>query len=346
MIDTIEIKLTIAHSVVKLLSRELEKEIKFRNSNFCKLTNPLGQPGVRAINITRQENSNKYSIAIEINPTELLEEAASIELFHCSQENVGALQQALNEVLVSIHPYFSLTDRKWRLSRVDYAMQFHTPHVELYTVLESKGPIPYRFKDLQKIGSTYKKCKSSRINAYNKGNQLSKTNSPAFLIREAEGLYRFEYQCLNPKFLLKKHNIDYNEWFGLFREDIALVVLKAQHERHIKAGDYYTYDEAAKRIKEMNGKQTRTKEQVLEVLRFIESAGSISDALHAIQNDDDNVPQRFRGASSQHSYEILKVKFNEFIREHLCKEGINPVLLPNEYGVKILRNSSSRLFTA
>ena len=161
MIDTFEISLTTAYSIVDLLSRELEKEIKFRN-NFCKFINPLGQPGVRAINITRQRYSNKYSIAVEINPTELLEEVASIELFKCSQENVEALQQALNEVLVSIHPYFSLTDRKWRLSRIDYAMQFHTPHVELYTVLESKGPIPYRYEGLQKPGSTYKKCKSSQ----------------------------------------------------------------------------------------------------------------------------------------------------------------------------------------
>lgn len=345
MIDTFEISLTTAHSIVDLLSRQLGEEIKFKN-NFCKLTNPLGQPGVRAINITRQKNSNKYSVAIEINPTELLEGMASIELFQCSQENVEALQKALNEVLVSIHPYFSLTDRKWRLSRVDYAMQFHTPHVEQYTVLESKGPIPYRFKGLQKLGSTYNKCKSSRINAYNKGTQLSKTNSPAILKEKAKDLYRFEYQCSNTKYLLEKYNIDYNEWFGLFSDNIALAVLKTQHERHIKAGDYYTYDEAAKRIKEMNGKQQRTKEQVLEVLRFIESAGSISDALHAIQNDDDNVPQRFRGASSEHSYEILKDKFNEFIREHLCKEGINPVLLPNEYGVTFLPNTSSRLFTA
>ncbi|OMC86851.1 hypothetical protein BK128_09275 [Viridibacillus sp. FSL H7-0596] len=346
MIDTFEITLTVAYSIVELLSRELEKEIKFRSSNFCKLPNPLGQPGVRAINITRQKNSDKYSIAIEINPTELLEEAASIELFHCSQENVEALKQALNEALKYVHPYFSLTDRKWRLSRVDYAMQFHTPYVELYTTLESKGPILYRYEGLQKPGSTYKKCKSSRINAYNKGNQLSKTNSSASLKEKATDLYRFEYQCLNPKYLYEKYSIDYSELFGLFRKDIALAVLKAQHKRHVKAGDYYTYYEAAKRINEMKGKQQRTKEQILEVLRFIEAADSLPNALLAIRNDADTVPGRFRGAKSECSYEILKDKFNEFLREHLCKEGINPVLLPDEFAIALLPNTSFKLFTA
>lgn len=345
MIDTFELKLTVPYSIVDLLSRELEKEIKF-NNNFCKLPNPLGQPGVRAVNITRQKNSEKYSIAIEINPTELLEESASIELFQCSEKNVEALQQALKEVLVSIHPYFSLSNTKWSLSRIDFTMQFYTPHVELYTILESKGPIPYRYEGLQKPGSTYKMCKSSRINAYNKGNQLIKTNSPVSLKHEAVGLYRFEYQCKNPKYLYNKYNIDRRELFGLFTKDIAVAILKAQHERHIKAGDYYTYDEAEKRIYEMKGKQKQTKELALQVLRFIESAGSFANALQLIRDDDDIVPERFRGAHSERSYGILKNTFNEFIREHLCKVGINPVLLSNDYGFTLLPNTSSMLFTA
>ena len=129
-------------------------------------------------------------------------------------------------------------------------------------------------------------------------------------------------------------------------QDIALDVLKAQHERHIKAGDYYTYDEAAKRIKEMKGKQQRTKEQALEVLRFIEVAGSLPNALQLIRNDVDSVPERFRGANSERSYEILKEKFNEFIREHLCKEGINPVLLPSDSNIIFLPNNFAELFTS
>ncbi|MFY0744011.1 hypothetical protein AB1K09_16070 [Solibacillus silvestris] len=345
MIDTFEIRLTTAQSVVDLLSRELDQKIKFRNSSFYKLSNPLRRPGVRAINITRQKNSEKYSIAIEINPTELLKDAPSIELFHCSKENVEALKQVLNEVLESIHPYLSITNRKWHLSRIDYAMQFYTPHVELYTVLESKGPIPYRYESLQKPGSTYKKCKSSRINAYNKGQQISKTNNPAFLKEKANELYRFEYQCKNPKYLLKKYNTEQNEWFGLFREEIALAVLRSQHERHIKAGDYYTYSEAAKRIKRMEGKHHRTKNQAIEVLKFIEAAGSIPSALQAIQNDAEGTPEGFKRTTSQQSFEKLKDKFNEFIRDHLCKEGINPVLLPCESGIILLPNTSSRLFT-
>ncbi|MCG7346082.1 hypothetical protein MHZ92_18375 [Sporosarcina sp. ACRSL] len=345
MIDTFEISLESAYSIVDLLSMELEKEIKFVSRNACKISNPLGQPGVRAINITRQKNSNMYSIAVEINPTELLKEAPSIELFDCSQENVEALQRTLNEVLESIHPYFSLTRWRWRLTRVDYARQFYTPDVELYTILESKGPVPYRYKGLQKSGSTYNECKSSRINAYNKEDQLSKTNSPAFLKEQAVDLYRFEYQCLDPTYLLKKYNVDRSAWLGLFREDIAIAVLKAHHKRHIKVGDYYTYGEAAKRIMKLNGKQQRIKEQAIEVLEFIGDAGSIPNALQAIQNDATDVPERFKSSQGERSYELLKDRFNEFIREHLCKEGINPVLLPNDYGITMLPNTSTRLFT-
>jgi hypothetical protein len=182
--------------------------------------------------------------------------------------------------------------------------------------------------------------------AYNKGDQLSKSNSSAVLKAQAKDLYRFEYQCLRPKYLCDKYSIDHGESFGLFKEDIALAVLKAQHERHIKAGDYYTYDEAVKRIKELKGKQQRTKEQALEVLRFIEAASSIPNALQLIRNDADSVPERFRGAKSERSYEILKDKFNEYIKEHLSKNGINPVLLPSDCGIPILPNTSAKLFTA
>lgn len=96
----------------------------------------------------------------------------------------------------------------------------------------------------------------------------------------------------------------------------------------------------------MKGKQQRTKEQTLEVLRFIEAAGSIPNALQLIRNDADSVPERFRGAHSERSYEILKGKFNEFIRDNLCKEGINPVLLPSDSNIVFLPNTFAELFTA
>lgn len=49
---------------------------------------------------------------------------------------------------------------------------------------------------------------------------------------------------------------------------------------------------------------------------------------------------------ARHNYEIMKDKFNEFTRDYLCKEGINPVLLPEEYGIEILPNTSTRLYIA
>jgi hypothetical protein len=81
-------------------------------------------------------------------------------------------------------------------------------------------------------------------------------------------------------------------------------------------------------------------------LRFIEAADSLPNALQLIRNDADSVSERFRGAQSGHSYEIMKDKFNEFTRDQLCKEGINPVLLSSDYGIVFLLNTSSRLFTA
>lgn len=345
MLDTFEIALEAGYSTVKLLEEALEVDIKFTN-NFYRLINPLEQPGMRAINITKQQNSQKYRIAFEMNPRELLIEEESIDLFLCNKENVEVLYRKLDEELTYIHRYFSLTNGKWCLSRIDYAMQFRTPNVELYTTLESKGPFRYHYEGLQKPGSTYNKCKSSTINAYNKDDQLSKTNSSAQLKTAAKNLYRFECQCLKTNYLRKKFDIYYNDLFGLFREDIALSVLKAQHQRHIKTGDYYSYDEAEKKIKEMKGKQQRTKKKVLEVLRFIEAAGSLPIALQAIRNDADSVPEQFRGANSERSYEILKDKFNELIREQLCKEGINPILLPNDCGLTTLPNTYAELFTA
>lgn len=69
-----------------------------------------------------------------------------------------------------------------------------------------------------------------------------------------------------------------------------LFVLRSQHDRQIKADDYYTYDEAVKRIMKLKEKQKRSKEQAIEVLEFIRATGSIPNALQAIQH----VPERFR----------------------------------------------------
>ncbi|MDQ0257088.1 hypothetical protein J2S74_004534 [Evansella vedderi] len=344
MIDTFEIALLTGYSAINLLETELEEDIRFKG-NFCKIIDPLGKPGVRAINITRLKNSKKYRIAIEINPTELIGEVASIELFDCSQENLESLEKALNATLEYIHPELALTNEKWKLSRIDFALQFYTSHVELYTILESKGPIPYRFKGLQMSGSTYNKCKSSRINAYSKQDQMSKTNCPVNLKEKAKDLYRFEYQCLNTDYLLKKYNIEKSNLFGLFREDIAQAVLKRQHGRHIKTGDYYTYNEAVKLVMKMK-KQERSKQTVIEVLKFIEVSGSFPNALQAIETGAESVPDPFRDANSQCSYNTLKEKFNEFVREHLCKAGINPILLPVESNILFLPNTSTKLFIA
>lgn len=345
MIDTFEIACVTNYKTIKLILQELEVELVFKKGR-CTLKNPLQQPGIQQLCITELKNTSSYRVTLTVNPMQLITGKETPILFECTPSNMASLVDKLNDELEYIHPCLTLVKRTWCLSRIDYAQQCYTQHHILYPSLESRGSVPSTDTDYGFDGSTYRGNKSTKLNAYSKQLQVEHSNHSQQYKDETKTLYRFEKQSHKTNALYKKYKFDRSDLFALFDEMIAYKELIAFHKHHIKAGDYYSRNQAIEKIYATPGKQEKSKALVVEVLDFIASEGTLTNALTAIQKGAMNVPERFRAKEDDESYQTLKDRFNEFIRHHLCKAGINPILLPEDCGTSCVVNSYTELFEA
>lgn len=345
MVDTFEISFITKYKTIKLIQQELEVELAFKKGR-CTLKNPLQQPGVQQLCIASLKKTSSYQVTLTVNPMQLITEKETPVLFEYTPSNMDSLKDKLNNELEYIHPNLTLVKRTWRLSRIDYAQQCYTQHHTLYPLLESRGVVPSTDTDHKFDGSTYRGNKSSKLNAYSKQLQVECSNHSQQYKDATKTLDRFEKQCHKTSTLYKKYKLDRSDLFALFNEMIACKELTAYHKRHIKEGDYYSRNKAIEKIYATTGKQEKSKALIVGVLDFIASEGTLSPALTAIQKGTENVPERFRAKEDDESYQTLKERFNEFIRNHLCKAGINPILLPEDCGTSYVVNSYTELFEA
>ncbi|WP_336638226.1 hypothetical protein [Lysinibacillus fusiformis] len=345
MIDTFEISFITIYKTIKLIQQELGEELVFKNGT-CTITNPLQQPGIQQLRIIKLKNTSSYQVTLTVNPMQLITEKETPILFECTPSNMASLKDKLNDELEYLHPSITLMKRTWRLSRIDYAQQCYTQHHLLYPLLESQGAVPSTDTDYGFEGSTYRSNKSTKLNAYSKQLQVESSNHSHQYKDVTKRLYRFEKQCHKPSTLCKKYELKGSDLFALFDEMIAYKELTACHKRHIKAGDYYSRNQAIEKIYATPGKHEKSNALLVEVLDCIVSEGTLNNALTAIQEGSENVPERFRAKEDNESYQILKERFKEFIRHHLCKVGINPILLPEDCSTSCVINSYTELFEA
>lgn len=347
MIHTFELRTIITYTIITLLETCLGQPIVF-DENVCKLKNPSGKKGLKSLTITRNTQcKNKYYMTLEIEPFSLLLGKLSIDLFSCNKQNVATLYGYIDSILRRIDSSLSLNTGTWYVSRIDYAAQFKTPYVTTYIDLAKKAPTPrhYELRDME--GSAYEVCKSTRQNAYDKFDQLSKTKMPESIKEAARNLYRYEVQCRGTRkirTLREKYDIKANNLFGLLDEKIALNELTSFYDKHVKKGAYHTLASATDVIMSSSKRQS-TKESTVELLRFIQRTGSYNHALQAIseQNRGD-IPITYR-VNDGYSSDCLSEKFKRNVRDHLCKADINPILLPNDFKLSSLVNPYHELFS-
>ena len=340
MIDTFQMFIQKAY-LSNRIEQALDMRVNYQDNVFI-LNNPIQLPGLQSMKVTNMENTCYEMLQIVINPTELIGNKQSVELFECTNTNIRRLRRELDELLASLHPSLGLTKGAWGINRIDYALQTKTPHVQLYTELESKGIIPYNYLPDDRSGSTYNKCKSKRINAYNKQEQLFTTASPDYIKSAAEGLYRFEVQCHNLSYLRNKYKVD-NDLFCLFREDIALQELKSAHRKHIVPGDYMRYEDVIEQINNLYGKQKKVKQRMLALVEFIREKGSIQNALGFIRQQQEPLPPFLNELAMKDRDEVVK-KVVGWLKRDFFKLSINPICLPENDDTSILLNTYRLLF--
>lgn len=341
MIDTFELTTNVGITQREIDSRfNISEDSKQHVSDSVYIVpNPLHIVGVQKLKVTKLKNTLLYEITLVFNAQQLLEDRLTPCLFIPTKANVKALQRRVERIQQDVQ----LSYKQWTLTRIDYAMQFKTPHHALYPYLESCSACPK--SDIQKFeyGSLQRRNNNSILNAYSKELQANIRNHTEEYQTEAHNLYRWERQCIRP-YDLKLNSVGPgSHWTRYFTEEAALEALMRFHKHHIKKGDYYSREAAYEQLKSKI-KRSSNLSLAIKTLDFIRTEGSVTNALQAIAEARQTVPDQFNNQLNNASSNSMQKKFNDYIRLHLSQNGVNPVLLPKDCEEDFLQNSHHYLF--
>lgn len=342
MIHTFELnELLNEIKTIKVLSEHYEMEeiqemlVKLKREKVA-VELPLTIPGIILASIS-YASDKYYRVYLRVEPQSLVNGRRTIEVFDCSSDYVARLRSTLDGVIESISSELPQSDR-WFVSRIDYTINLTSEYVKECVALAKKGKDPYRYNDpVNKPGSSYRKSKSVILNYYDKFDHISKkigTDSfDAYLLEEAQNIYRIEVQCLNhnklrhirKKFDLPRESNLYDyllpviaEWTFLFYYDSV-----------IGRADYHSLAKAIKIVEETEWSKRR-KENIKNWLKLIAQAKSISKARQQFVN----------GTTLGHTKTVVKGNLNTFRNyEKACRDiGVNPVTIPKDWGISYIPN--------
>ncbi|WP_413377198.1 hypothetical protein [Alkalihalobacillus sp. 1P02AB] len=297
---------------------------------------PLSIPGIILCSISYTSNGY-YRIYLRVEPQSLIKEKRTIDVFECTTDSVTRLRSTLDNAIESI----SITlprSKRWPVSRIDFTMNLTSEYVKECVALAKKGKDPYHYTDpVKKPGSSYRKSKSVVLNYYDKFDHVSKKisvdSSDAYLLEEAQNIYRIEVQCLNHnklKHIRKRFDLPRRgNLYTYLRSDIAEWAFLSYYDSVIGRADYHSLAEAIK-IVESKKWNTRKKENIVKWLKLIAQARSISKARQ----------QFVDGTTLAHTKTIVKGSLNTFRNyEKACRDiDINPVTIPKDWGIKYIPN--------
>lgn len=312
--------------------REVLSKFK-RGSGVIEL--PLSIPGIILCSISYTSNGY-YRIYLRVEPQTLIKGRRTIDVFECSTDSVTKLRSALDNVIENISSILPYSDR-WSVSRIDFTMNLTSEYVKECVALAKKGKDPYQYTDpVNKPGSSYRKSKSVILNYYDKFDHVSKKinidSYDAYLLEEAQNIYRIEVQCLNHnklKHIRKKFELSSeSNLYTYLRSDIAEWAFLSYYDSVIGRADYYSLAAAIKIVKSKEW-NNRKKENVVKWLKLIAQARSISKARQ----------QFVEGTTLDHST-FVKGSLNTFRNyEKACREiNVNPVTIPKDWGIKYIPN--------
>ncbi|XJZ27725.1 hypothetical protein ACF5W4_02435 [Bacillota bacterium Lsc_1132] len=272
-----------------------------------------------------------------MDPQSLIIGRRTIDVFECSFGSVERLRTVLNEAIESISGTLPQSD-KWFVSRLDFTKNLTSEYVKECVALAKKGKDPYRYKDtINKPGSSYRKSKSVILNYYDKFDHISKKidndSFNAYLLEEAQNIYRIEVQCLNYnklKHIREKFELPHkSNLYHYLRSDIAKWAFFSYYDKVIGRGDYYSLAAALKIVEATEWGPTK-KKNIKNWLKLIAQAKGMTNARQQFIN----------GTTLAHTQTFVQGNRNTFRNyEKACNEiGINPVTIPKDWGIAYIPN--------
>jgi hypothetical protein len=235
----------------------------------------------------------------------------------------------------------------YTLNRIDYCFNFDLKELclnctpEQMMTLIKRANIPAHFVEWKEYDKTshrmesgkysfYLKSKSVIVNCYWKNYQMQKEFPDFPNIEDSIDVIRFEIQCKYPKVYYMSRVIKNDEEYenielinAMLSDDISENLIRKYIDRVIRRGDYYPL-EAAKELIRSKNYQKRKEGWLIETLELINRCRGISKAKAELRSDE----------------------YDEFKRGMRVLEaiGINPVMIPREWGIKHISNLFNAYF--
>lgn len=312
------------NSLQKYLKENYPKQQLHRENGDEKvyITYALSEFGFQEIRLYK----NKYdyrSIEVRFRPQLLINREGHYNL--TSILDLISIEKEFNQFLRHKLDLLVNDFKDWRAKRVEAAIDIHVDEslIPIYILLFKRGNIPeYFFKNKQtkkyekSLTNLYLMAKSITINWYDRYQTLQikeKKSDKRFKdYTETRGILRFETQLRNCEKRIE----------DLLDEDKLKHKVMKFYNLIVGRGDYYSMDKAIEIINDSVGNPGK-RLALIRILRLIDECGSISKAKNKYSKGQDA--------------KKMADKFSKRINE-LRKLGINPVILPQEWGITHLQN--------
>ncbi len=257
---------------------------------------------------------------------------------YTTDQIVYAIQKRLHEIDCFRLSYLGTVDiREWKVRRVDLAKDIYVDKPEVYALLTNLG-VPYGCRRLKRANINkpsdtlyYESCcfsnKSRRINIYNKMAAMVNRGQIAYkVIPDLEHLFRIEYQILKRgvKYNSKKWN-DNRSIRSYLDNETVINYLISELKLTFGTERYVTYSLAVQLINQ--SKETDAeKRKMIRTIELIHQMDGLYNLEKALANPTSALTKELGNLETFKKKRLTKIR----------NLGINPVVIPDEYGYKEL----------
>ncbi len=270
MIDTIDIRYDIPnldlynrlYEAVDKKAREVssnklplhkeKKENCYKTSVFCGI-------GILEIGFQKHKKYQNYAIRVKMQPIRMLYPHTQTKL--SSHFHFPKISERFRHFLYSLDLDDAISEipplEEWSTTRIDYAMDLHSPYVTEYINLFKTGFLPKFSKKVHDYEtSVYVTSPEYNVNFYDKMAQLKeKKGYTDELIREElgflpEGILRLEVQCKAKHIyrLMEKQDVPSPRLGDLWNPSIAVHVLRGTVRQMIGEQDVYSLETIRRKL--------------------------------------------------------------------------------------------------
>lgn len=304
-----------------LKAYRLEPIHKDKKTKRHYITTAWKNDGFRKIDFHPTRNGFKHLLEIELQPIRLLQYNEHVDL--ADFEQYHAIAEKFNAHIAQLFGYLSalpdnLKFENWKVKRIDYAFNLHTPYVGAYIRLLHRGRTPRNYQRKAYDTSIYFHAKSKRYNFYDKHSHLLSKGDKVSMeeLHRAEGILRFEVQCekksvekLKDQFKLEDMSV-----ISLWNKNIARHVLHCAIESVFDEQAFYRIDIVREKLL-----QDQNTADCLSVVRTIADAPTLDDAkfMYFKKHSDCKNPNK---------------KYSRRLKQ-IQNIGVNPLTLPVDCGL-------------